>query len=60
MYRSLEILRNISGHEERQATYKELSDTLLSAMRPQVMRDVLGDDYTPLQEYFYVYEKLGK
>lgn len=60
MYKSLDILKNISGHEEREQTYNELRDTLLTAMRPQVLRDVEGSDLAQLQEYLYVYAKLGK
>ena len=59
MFRSLDILRNISGHEEREQTYNELKETLLEDIRPRVRRDILNNDISPLVEYLYVYEKLG-
>lgn len=59
MHRSLVILRNISGHEEREKTYHELRNTLLNAMRPQIRRDIAEYDLAPLQEYLYAFDKLG-
>ena len=60
MHRSLEILGNIPGHDERKETYLQLSNTLLSILRPRVRRDVVGFDMTPLNEYLHVYNKLGR
>jgi hypothetical protein len=60
MYKSLGVLRNISGHDEREKTYIELRDTLFTALHPQLLRDIEGTDLSPLKEYLYVYEKLGK
>lgn len=60
MFRSLEILKNMPGHEERKETCETLSNSLLSALRPRVRRDVAGADLSPLHEYLYAYEKLGR
>ena len=62
MYRSLEILRNLPGHEERKETCESLSSALLSALRPRVLKDIilLNLDLSPLHEYSYVYQKLGR
>ena len=60
MYRSLDILHNLPGHEERKETCETLSCALLAALRPRVRRDILNLDLSPLQEYLYVYQKLGR
>lgn len=60
MYRSLEILQNLPGHPERKETCESLSLALLTALRPRVRRDIVNLDLTPLHEYLYVYEKLGR
>ncbi len=60
MYRSLEILRNMPGHDERRESCEALTETLLSVVRPRVRSNVAGHDLTPLHEYLYVYEKLGR
>jgi len=60
MHRSLDILQNIPGHEERRETYSTLSNNLLSQLRPKVRRDIVGFDFSSLREYLYVYEKLGR
>ena len=60
MYRSLEILQNLPGHDERKLTCETLSDALLAALRPRVRRDIVNLDLSPLHEYLYVYERLGK
>ena len=60
MYWSLDILHNLPGHEERKETCETLSCALLAALRPRVRRDILNLDLSPLQEYLYVYQKLGR
>jgi hypothetical protein len=60
MYKSLDILQNLPGHEERKETCESLSDALLAALRPRVRKDIVSSDLSPLHEYLYVYEKLGK
>ena len=60
MYRSLEILKNISGHDERKQTFDELRNTLLEIMRPKVRQDVEESNFEPLHEYLYVYNRLGR
>jgi len=57
---SLDILQNMPGHDERKETCLALIDSLLSALRPRVRRDVVGLDVSPLFEYLYVYEKLDR
>ena len=60
MHRSLQILQNLPGHEERQQTCESLSEALLAALRPRVRRDIVSLDLSPLHEYLYVYEKLSR
>lgn len=60
MYKSLDILQNMPGHEERKETCETLSNLLLSTLRPRVRRDIAGLDLSPLHEYLYAYNKLGK
>lgn len=60
MFRSLEILENMPGHEDRLETCNALSEQLLLSVRPQVRKDIGGLDLTTLHEYLYVYDKLGK
>ena len=58
MHRSLQILHHLPGHEERAETCQVLADALLSALRPRVRKDVMGNDFNALQEYLYIYNKL--
>ena len=60
MFRSLDILRNLPGNEERQQTCEEFKDSLLGALRPRLRRDVHASELSPLQEYLYVFQKLGR
>jgi hypothetical protein len=60
MYRSLEILQNLPGHDERKETCEALSGALLAALRPRVRRDIVNLDLSPLHEYLYVYDRLGR
>ena len=60
MYKSLQILHKMPGHEEREETYESLSHTLLGALKPRVRRDLAALDLSPLHEYIYVYDKMGR
>lgn len=60
MFRSLDILKNLPGNLEREETCETFKNSLLSALRPIVRRDVAGIDIAPLQEYLYVFKKLGR
>ncbi len=62
MFQSLELLKLMPGHDERELTYSVLRDSLLTAVRPRVAAAVAADsvDVPGLLEYFYVYHKLGK
>lgn len=60
MYKSLAILKNLPGNMEREETCETFKNSLLTALRPIVRRDVAGLDTTPLQEYLYVFKKLGR
>ena len=60
MFRSLDILKNLPGNEEREETCESFKNSLLNALRPQVRRDVSEIDISPLHEYLYVFQKLGR
>lgn len=60
MVKSLEILQNLPGHLERQQACHSLTESLLAAVRPLVRADVHSIDVSPLQQYLYVYAKLGR
>ena len=60
MYRSLAILKNLPGNLEREETCETFKNSLLSALRPIVRRDIANSDISPLQEYIYVFKKLGR
>jgi len=60
MFRSLDILKNLPGNEERQETCESFKESMLNALRPRVRRDILAADLSPLQEYLYVFQKLGR
>lgn len=60
MFKSLDILKNLPGNEEREETCEAFSSSLLSALRPVVTKEVYGLDVSPLQEYLYVFRKLGR
>lgn len=50
------------GHEARAETCVELTEELLSALRPRVTQDLLqrSDGQVDLREYLYVFEKLKR
>jgi len=57
MFRSLDILRHLPGHEERTETCEIFRNNLLELLRPKLCEDILGLDISPLKSYLYVYEK---
>lgn len=60
MLRSLDILKHLSGHEERAEVCGVFRDSLIDALKPKVQRDIIGYDLAPLYESLYVYDKLGR
>jgi len=60
MFRSLAILKSLPGNEEREQTCETFKNSLLTALRPILRRDVAGVDIAPLKEYLYVFQKLGR
>ena len=60
MVKSLEILQNMPGHEERKEACASLTEQLLSVVRPRVRAEIGGTELTSLHEYLYVYGKLGR
>lgn len=60
MFLSMDILRNLPGHEERQATCESYRDALLASVRPNVARDLANADPSQLTEFVYVFRKLGR
>eukprot|EP01033_Poteriospumella_lacustris_P000178 gene178-119_t len=59
MFHSLEVLKNLPGHEDRQENCHKFRSTLLDALRPNVQRELLNMNISALQEYAYVFNKLG-
>ena len=63
MFRSLDVLKNLPGNEEREQTCESFKVSLLAALRPRVQRDVLDRNAAAsaaLKEYLYVYQRLGR
>ena len=60
MCRSLDILKHLPGHEDRQQQYKTFTEDILQRLRPKVQQDVMDEDLSKLLEYIYIYEKLDK
>ncbi len=60
MFHSLEILKNLPGHEDRQENCQKFRTTLLDALRPNVQKELVTMNITALQEYSYVFRKLGR
>ena len=62
MLKSLELLKLMPGHDERESTFNSLRDSLLTAVKPRMAAAVAADnvDVPGLLEYFYVYHKLNK
>lgn len=56
----MEILQHLPGGEDRENEFKSLREAVFSHLRPKVQNDVLNNELTSLQEYFHIYEKLGR
>ena len=60
MYTSLGVLQLLPGHSERQGQFKTLREAVMSHLRPRVQTDISNNDLHSLQEYFHIYERLGR
>lgn len=60
MFHSLSILKNLPGHQEREETCTSFKNSLLTAIRPFIQKQVLEPDVAPLYDYLYAYKKLGR
>jgi hypothetical protein len=59
MFHSLELLKHLPGHEDRQENCHKFRSTLLDALRPNVQKELSTMNTAALQEYAYVFRKLG-
>lgn len=59
MFISLDVLRNLPGHEERQDTCIKYRSTLLDALRPNIQQELNTMNIVALQEYLYVFRRLN-
>ena len=60
MHRSLDLLKEVSGHDLRMKTCEIMSETLLATVRPRVRRTLLSNDLSQLEEFLYIYGKLQR
>jgi hypothetical protein len=60
MFKSLEILQNLPGNEEREETCENFKSLLLDSVRPRVRIVIKDNELAQLQEYVYVFQKLGR
>lgn len=60
MFHSLELLKHLPGHEDRQENCHKFRSTLLDALRPNVQKELSTMNTAALQEYAYVFRKLGR
>lgn len=60
MFKSLDVLKNLPGHEERLETCDTFRLTLLNALRPNIRKEITEMSITSLQEYIYVFKKLNR
>lgn len=60
MYHSLEVLSSLPGDQERNNTFFSLREQVLSTLRPRVQQDIANNDLSSLQEYFEIFQKLGR
>lgn len=58
--KSLDILSDVPGHDDRALTVAELSDWLLTALKPKVEAELQGKDVAALKESLHVYRKLNR
>ena len=60
MMNSLDILKHLPGHEDREEACENVRNYLLESLRPKVAQDVHNSDSSRLKEYYYIYEKLRR
>lgn len=60
MFKSLNVLKNLPGHDERLETCDTFRLTLLNALRPNIRKEITDMSVTSLQEYLYVFRKLNR
>jgi hypothetical protein len=60
MLKSLSVLANVPGHEEREETCNSIIAALFSALRPRIHTDVMSHNLSAVADYIYVYNKLGR
>jgi hypothetical protein len=60
MFRSLKILEKLPGHDERKSTCETMKISLLQSLAPKVKRGILSNDFILLQDFLYVYKKMGR
>jgi hypothetical protein len=60
MFRSLKILENLPGHDERRSTCETMKTSLLQSLIPKVKRGILSNDFAVLHDFLYVYKKMGR
>lgn len=60
MFKSLEVLRELPGHEEREKACISYRDALLSALLPALQSSFDPLDITRLEEYLYVFRKVNR
>lgn len=57
---SLEVLKDIPGHEDRLKVYEEISLSLQEVLLPMVKGEISGHDIGSLQEYLFIFKKLDR
>ncbi len=60
MFRSLDVLKNLPGHEDRLEMCDTFRLTLLNALRPNIRKEIMDMSIASLQEYAYVFKKLKR
>ncbi len=60
MFRSLDVLKNLPGHEGRLEMCDTFRITLLNALRPNIRKEIMDMSIASLQEYAYVFKKLKR
>eukprot|EP01039_Chlorochromonas_danica_P008738 gene8738-9631_t len=60
MFKSLEVLRELPGHEEREKSCISYRDALLGALLPALQSSFDPLDITRLEEYLYVFRKVNR
>ena len=60
MVKSLDILQHMPGHAGRVEVCASLTESLLAIVRPKLAAEMMHGDVDNLQEYVYVYSRLGR